>query len=103
MHEMTIATTLVDQVCHQAEILGATRVAEINLRMGVLNGIGARFIFASHRRRAIRCARARTLILDEVPLTVLCTYCEAVEARRRSTIFAAPIAGSPDSESADGP
>ena len=39
MHEMSIASALVDQVCDHAASLGAARVAEINLRMGVLSGI----------------------------------------------------------------
>ena len=60
MHEMSIASALVDQVCDQAAILGAARVAEINLSMGVLSGIAQVAAFLLPLRVArIRCAKAR--------------------------------------------
>ena len=95
MHEMTIATTLVDQVCHQAEILGATRVAEINLRMGVLNGIARSlyFCFPSASRNTL--CEGAYLNIDEVPLTVLCTYCEAVKTPAALYNFRCPDCGRP--------
>jgi hydrogenase nickel incorporation protein HypA/HybF len=95
MHEMTIATALVDQVCHQAESLGAARVAEINLRMGVLSGIARSlyFCFPSASRNTL-CEGAR-LNIDEVPLTVLCTHCEAVKTPAALYNFRCPDCGRP--------
>ena len=60
MHEMSIASALVDQVCDQAASLGAARVAEINLRMGVLSGIARslHFCFPSVSRDTL-CEGAR--------------------------------------------
>jgi hydrogenase nickel incorporation protein HypA/HybF len=95
MHEMTIATALVDQICHQAESLGATRVAEINLRMGVLSGIARSlyFCFPSASRNTL-CEGAR-LNIDEVPLTVHCTHCEAVKTPAALYNFRCPDCGHP--------
>ena len=51
MHEMSIASALVDQVCDHAASAGAARVAEINLRMGVLSGIARALHFCFPPRR----------------------------------------------------
>ena len=59
MHEMSIASALVDQVCDQAASLGAARVAEINLRMGVLNGIARSLHFCFPVRVARHAVRRR--------------------------------------------
>jgi hydrogenase nickel incorporation protein HypA/HybF len=95
MHEMSIASALVDQVCEQAESLGAARVAEINLRMGVLSGIARslHFCFPS-ASRATLCDGAR-LNIDEVPLTVLCTHCDAVKTPAALYNFRCPDCGRP--------
>jgi hydrogenase nickel incorporation protein HypA/HybF len=95
MHEMSIASALVDQVCDQAASLGAARVAEINLRMGVLSGIARslHFCFPSASRDTL-CEGAR-LNIDEVPLTVLCTYCDAVKMPAALYNFRCPDCGRP--------
>ena len=95
MHEMTIAAALVDQVCHQAQRVGAARVAEINLRMGVLSGIARSLYFCfPSASRATLCEGAR-LNIDEVPLTVLCTYCDAVKTPAALYNFRCPDCGRP--------
>jgi hydrogenase nickel incorporation protein HypA/HybF len=95
MHEMTIASALVDQVCDHAERVGAAHVAEINLRMGVLAGIGRalHFCFPSAARDTL-CEGAR-LNIDEVPLMVMCTYCDAVKTPKALYNFRCPDCGRP--------
>ncbi len=95
MHEMSIATALVDQVCQQAARLGAARVAEINLRMGVLRGIARSldFCFPSAAQQTL-CEGAR-LNIDEVPLTVFCTHCNRVKTPAALYNFRCPDCGRP--------
>jgi hydrogenase nickel incorporation protein HypA/HybF len=95
MHEMSIATALVDQVCDQAASLGATHIAEINLRMGVLRGIARslHFCFPSASRHTL-CEGAR-LNIDEVPLTVLCSHCDAIKKPAALYNFRCPDCGRP--------
>jgi hydrogenase nickel incorporation protein HypA/HybF len=95
MHEMTIASALVQQVCDHAASVGASRVAEINLRMGVLAGIGRalHFCFPSASRNTL-CEGAR-LNIDEVPLTMMCTYCNAVKKPAALYNFRCPDCGRP--------
>lgn len=95
MHEMSIASALVDQVCDQAQHLGAARVSEINLRMGVLNGISRalHFCFPSASRGTL-CEGAH-LNIDEVALTVHCTHCDAVKTPAALYNFRCPDCGRP--------
>src|SRR4029078_7356585 len=95
MHEITIATALVDQVCDHAVSAGATRVAEINIRMGVLSGIARSlyFCFPSAARDTL-CERV-ILRIDEVPLTVMCTHCDAVKTPAALYNFRCPDCGRP--------
>jgi hydrogenase nickel incorporation protein HypA/HybF len=95
MHEMTIANALVDQVCDYASSVGATRVAEINIRMGVLSGIARSlyFCFPAAARNSL-CEQA-ILHVDEVPLTVMCTHCDAVKTPAALYNFRCPDCGRP--------
>jgi hydrogenase nickel incorporation protein HypA/HybF len=92
---MSIASALVDQVCDQAQQLRAARVAEINLRMGVLNGIARalHFCFPSAARGTL-CEGAR-LNIDEIALTVHCTHCDAVKTPAALYNFRCPDCGRP--------
>jgi hydrogenase nickel incorporation protein HypA/HybF len=95
MHEMTIATALIEQVSDQAEKLGAVGVAEINLRMGVLSGIARSLYFCwPSASRNTLCAGAR-LNIDEVPLTVHCANCDDVKTPAALYNFRCPDCGHP--------
>lgn len=95
MHEMTVATALVDQVCEHAEQVGAVRVSEINIRMGVLSGIARSlyFCFPSAARGTL--CEGAVLRIDEVPLTVMCTHCDAVKTPAALYNFRCPDCGRP--------
>lgn len=95
MHEMTVATALIEQVCDHAESVGAVRVSEINIRMGVLSGIARSlyFCFPSAARNTL--CEGAILTIDEVPLTVHCTYCDAVKTPAALYTFRCPDCGRP--------
>src|SRR5680860_118178 len=95
MHELTIASALVEQVCDHAKDSGARRVAAIRIRMGALSGIARalHFCFSSATRGTL-CEDA-VLYIDEVPLTVMCTHCEAVKTPAALYNFRCPDCGRP--------
>jgi hydrogenase nickel incorporation protein HypA/HybF len=76
MHELTIAAALVDQVCDHAAKAGAVRVAEISIRCGTL-------------------CEGAVLRIEEVPLTVMCTHCNAVKKPASRYTFRCPDCGRP--------
>lgn len=95
MHELTVATSLVELACAQAEKVGAVRVAEINIRMGQLSGIARSLYFCfGAATRGTMCEGA-TLRIEEVPLTVRCDHCDAIKRPTALYNFRCPDCGMP--------
>jgi hydrogenase nickel incorporation protein HypA/HybF len=101
MHEMSVATALVRQVCdHAAAVSGAgtgkaPAVAEIAVRMGVLSAITRSLYFCfPHAARGTACEGA-TLVIDEVPLSVMCRHCDSAKYPKGLFNFRCPDCGFP--------
>jgi hydrogenase nickel incorporation protein HypA/HybF len=95
MHEMTIATSLVELACDQAMKVGAAKVAEINIRMGALSGIARSLYFCfGSATRGTMCEGAK-LQIEQVPLTVRCDQCDGVKTPAALYNFRCPDCGSP--------
>jgi len=95
MHELTIASALVEQVCGHAAGAGAQRVADIRIRMGALSGIARALYFCFPvAARGTLCDGA-VLHIDEVPLTVMCGHCQAVKTPSGLYNFRCPDCGRP--------
>lgn len=95
MHELSIADALVDQVCQQARAVGASGVAKIHIRMGVLSGIARslQFCFPSVARGTL-CEKS-ILYIEEVPLTVMCAFCNDIKTPAALYNFRCPDCGRP--------
>jgi hydrogenase nickel incorporation protein HypA/HybF len=95
MHELTIASALVEQVCDHAARAGAGTVTEISVRMGALSGIARALYFCfPSAARGTRCEDA-VLYIEEVPLTVMCGHCHAVKTPAARYNFRCPDCGHP--------
>ena len=95
MHELTIASALVEQVCDHARSRNASRVASIRIRMGALSAISRALYFCfPSAARGTSCEDA-TLHIDEVPLTVMCTHCESIKIPAALFNFRCPDCGRP--------
>ena len=95
MHELTIATALVEQVCDHAKRSNASSVASIRIRMGALSAISKALYFCfPAAARGTSCEHA-TLHIEEVPLTVMCTHCESVKTPAALFNFRCPDCGRP--------
>ncbi len=95
MHELTIATALVEQVCDHAKRRNASSVASIRIRMGALSAISKALYFCfPAAARGTSCEHA-TLHIEEVPLTVMCTHCESVKTPAALFNFRCPDCGRP--------
>jgi len=95
MHELTIASALVDQVCDHAARAGAERVTEIRVRMGVLSGIARALYFCFPAAARGSLCEDAVLHIEEVPLTVMCTTCDAVKTPAARYNFRCPDCGHP--------
>jgi hydrogenase nickel incorporation protein HypA/HybF len=95
MHELTIASALVDQVCDHAARAGAGTITAIRVRMGALSGIARALYFCfPSAARGTRCEGA-VLHIEEVPLTVMCGHCNAVKTPAARYNFRCPDCGHP--------
>jgi len=95
MHELTIASALVEQVCDHAAGAGAERVAEIRIRMGALSGIARALYFCFPAASRNTLCDGAILHIEEVPLTVMCTHCNAAKAPAALYNFRCPDCGRP--------
>lgn len=95
MHELSIASALVDQVCEHAARSGVERIASVSIRMGALSGIARalHFCFPSASRGTL--CEGAILHIDEVLLTVMCTHCDAVKTPAALYNFRCPDCGRP--------
>ncbi len=95
MHELSVASALVEQVCDHAAGAGAARVAEINIRMGVLSGIARSLYFCFPFAARDTLCEGAMLRIDVVPLSVMCTHCDAVKTPASLYNFRCPDCGYP--------
>lgn len=95
MHELTIASALVEQVCDHAKSRGASRVAAIRIRMGALSAIARSLYFCFPSAARGTPCEAAVLYIDEVPLTVMCTQCDAIKTPAALYNFRCPDCGRP--------
>lgn len=76
MHELSIAISLVEAACEQAERLGGVRVQALHLRLGPLSGVVRQALEFSYELAAEGTAIAGArLEIEEVPVAVLCPEC----------------------------
>jgi hydrogenase nickel incorporation protein HypA/HybF len=102
VHELSIAMSLVDAACEQAERLGSRqplRVLALHLRLGPLSGVVKEALAFSFELAAADTAIAGArLEIEEVPVTVRCPACR--EERRLASIqhFRCPVCDAPTPE-----
>ena len=95
MHELTLATSLVDLACGHATAHRAQRIARITIRLGVLCGIARSLYFCfKPAARGTACEEA-VLKIIEVPLRVHCQHCNETKAPTALYSFRCPDCGHP--------
>lgn len=81
MHELSIALSILDVAAEEAERHGAGRVKSIHLRLGPLSGVVKEALLAAYElaRETTELADA-DLIIEEIPVTAACPYCQTTRA-----------------------
>jgi hydrogenase nickel incorporation protein HypA/HybF len=98
MHELSIALSLLDLVEEEADRRGV-RVATIHLRLGPLSGVVRDALIS-----AFELAREGTpqeqaeLVVEEVPVVVLCPKCAAPKTPESAWELCCPTCGTPTPE-----
>jgi len=94
MHELSIATSLVELASAYAARQGAQRISRVQVRIGVLQHVARSLYFCfGNVARGTPCEGA-TLEIEEVPLVVECPACRAEKVPRALYNFRCPDCGS---------
>ena len=95
MHELTLATSLVELANSHAAQHGTRRIVRITIRLGALCGIARSLYFCfKPAARGTLCEDADLRII-EVPLRVHCDACQQIKAPRALYNFRCPDCGHP--------
>lgn len=99
VHELSIAMNLIDLAAEEAERRGGARLEAIHLRLGPLSGVVKEALLSAYdlARQNTSLADCR-LVIEEVPVVVYCSCCEARRTLESMQRFACPECDTPASE-----
>jgi hydrogenase nickel incorporation protein HypA/HybF len=94
MHELSIAMSLIDAACEEAERLGNIQVEALHLRLGALSGVVREALEFSFELAAEGTAIAGArLDVEEVPVVVFCPACRVERELPSLQSFRCPVCG----------
>jgi hydrogenase nickel incorporation protein HypA/HybF len=80
MHELSIAIGIVDAVLAEAEARGVAEVTSVYVRLGALSGVDASALLFAFPLAADGTALSHArLVLEDVPVKILCSACASTE------------------------
>lgn len=99
MHELSIALKIVELAEEEAARLGGAKVHAVHLRLGPLAGVVKEALESSYdlARENSGVAGSR-LIIEEVPLVVYCSHCQAQRTLSSMQWFCCPECNTPTAE-----
>ncbi|MGA2353678.1 MAG: hydrogenase maturation nickel metallochaperone HypA [Terriglobales bacterium] len=99
MHELSIAMSIVEMAQEEAEQRGGVQVTAIHLKLGALSGVVKdALLSAFEMARDDTPLRGSRLVIEEVPVVVLCPSCQAQRALSSVQLFCCAECGTPTSE-----
>jgi hydrogenase nickel incorporation protein HypA/HybF len=102
MHELSIATSIVDLAQEEAENRGVSIVA-IHLKLGVLSGVAEDALMNAYEFATAGTAlEGSRLVIDPVPIVVFCPICRERRILPSIWLFQCPQCGTPTTEILEG-
>ncbi|HEX4959550.1 MAG TPA: hydrogenase maturation nickel metallochaperone HypA [Thermoanaerobaculia bacterium] len=96
MHELSIAISLIEAACEEAERLGGVRVEALHLRLGALSGVVRQALeFSFDLAAAGTAIEGARLQIEEVPVAVLCPRCGEERELPSLQHFRCPVCNTP--------
>lgn len=96
MHELSIATSLISAADEAARAAGAVRVERLHLRLGALSGVVREALeFAYEFAAEGTLLEGSELVVEELPVVVFCSNCEAERELEAITRFRCPVCDTP--------
>jgi hydrogenase nickel incorporation protein HypA/HybF len=95
MHELSIASCLVDLVCEEAESRGV-RVLAVHLKLGPLAGVVREALLGSYEMAAAGTPLAASrLIIEASPIVIFCSSCQTRRTVASPQSLRCPECGTP--------
>lgn len=102
MHELSIAMSIVDLACEEAESRGA-RVLAVHLTLGAWSGVVRDALETSYEMAAAGTPlEGSRLVIKEVPVTVFCPACREPRTLPAVPALRCPECGTPTPEVVEG-
>jgi hydrogenase nickel incorporation protein HypA/HybF len=102
MHELSIAMSIVEMAEEEAERHGG-RVAAVHLKLGKLSGVVKEALLSSYEMACEDTPLAGSrLMVEELPIIVYCTPCQAKRELSSAQWFCCPECGTPAAEVVQG-
>ncbi|MGI8510952.1 MAG: hydrogenase maturation nickel metallochaperone HypA [Gemmatimonadaceae bacterium] len=97
MHELSIAMSLVDAACEESEDLEeGSRIIALHLRLGALAGVVKEaLLFSFDLVAADTVIAGARLLIEDVPVVVMCPTCNEEREIESIQRFRCPICGAP--------
>jgi hydrogenase nickel incorporation protein HypA/HybF len=99
MHELSIALSIVDLATDAADKNGGGKVEALYLKLGKLSGVGKDSLLFSWD---LACSGTRIegarLVIEDVPVTVHCSFCERERTIDSINNFTCPVCGDPSTK-----
>jgi hydrogenase nickel incorporation protein HypA/HybF len=94
MHELSIAVSIVEVANEEALKRNATRVTELHLKVGPLSGVVKDALLFSYDIAASgTLLEGSRLVIEDVPVVIHCTKCDAERTLDSIQLFACPVCG----------
>jgi hydrogenase nickel incorporation protein HypA/HybF len=103
MHELSIATAIVELAEEESELRGGVAIDAVHLRVGALSGVVKDALLSCYglASEGTRLEGSR-LIIEEVPVIVYCPACAARAPLEALQAFRCPRCGAPTNEVVEG-
>lgn len=96
MHELSIASSLIDTACEAAAREGNVRVTKLALRVGALSGIVKEaLLFCFDQSAEGTACEGALLEIEEIPVSVMCPRCQSQHVLPDLSHFVCPECGTP--------
>lgn len=103
MHELSIAMSIIEMAEEEAADHGDARITAVHLKLGALSGVvKAALISAYEMAREATPLQAAPLVIEEVPIMVFCSTCQAQRPVSSIQLFCCAECGTPTSEIVQG-
>jgi len=96
VHELSIAMSIVEMAQEEAERRGSVPIQAVHMRLGRLSGVVKEALLASYEMACEETLLAgSTLLIEEIPVEVMCPHCRAPRMVRSIQWFCCPECGAP--------